>query len=130
MASSMNDTELNKIADAWIAGEEGENDSPAREANWWAIERVMDWSIEGEDELLWQFILIVYNRNISEKVAALLAAGPLEDLLAYHGPKFIDQVEELARKDDKFNWLLGGVWRNDMTDEVWQRVQDIRKQIW
>ena len=61
---------------------------------------------------------------------AVLAAGPLEDLLAKRGEDFIDRVEELARKDPKFNDLLGGVWRNTMTDEVWQRVQAIRNHVW
>ena len=39
-------------------------------------------------------------------------------------------IEELARKDPKFNYLLGGVWRNAMTDEVWQRLQAIRNHVW
>ena len=90
----------------------------------------MDWALEGDGDLLWQFILEVYKRDLPDKVVAVLAAGPLEDLLAKRGVDFIDRVEELARKDPKFNQLLGGVWRNTMTDEVWQRVQAIRNHVW
>jgi hypothetical protein len=90
----------------------------------------MDWHLNGEDELLWQFILNTYVRNLSGNVIAILAAGPLEDLLATVGPKYIDRVEQLARRDPKFNWLLGGVWKNNMTDEVWERVQAIRLNVW
>ena len=72
----------------------------------------------------------MYRRDVSKRTLALLAAGPLEDLLAYDGARCIDRVEQLAKEDEKFNWLLGGVWRNSMTDEVWERVQAVRKEIW
>lgn len=126
----MEKTELAKIADAWIAGEEAESETPEHEENWWAIEQVMDWSLKRETEWLWQFILIIYQREVSEKILAVLAAGPLEDLLVYDGTNFIDRVERLAKEDKKFNWLLGGVWRRSMKDEVWKRVQSARKEVW
>jgi len=55
-----------------------------------------------------------------------LSAGPLEDLLAMHGPAIIDRVEAEAARDPTFAKLLGGVWQNRMTDEVWARVQAAR----
>jgi len=91
---------------------------------------VSDWSYHREGEHVWQFITATYKRDLPDKVFASLAAGPLEDLLAKQGPEFIERVEELARKDPKFNHLLGGVWRNAMTDEVWQRVQAARQDVW
>jgi hypothetical protein len=120
--------ELNQIVEAWIAATNAEH--PARDSNWWAIEQVLDWTLENEGEQLWRFIVVAYKRELSDKATAALAAGPLEDLLAKHGPEFIDRVEELARKDPQFNYLLGGVWRNTMTDEVWQRVQAARLHVW
>lgn len=122
--------ELHDIVNAWIAGENAAEGSPEREANWWAIEQVMEWSLDREGEQLWQFITAVYKRDLSDKAVAVLAAGPLEDLLAKQGPEFIERVEELARKDPKFNHLLGGVWRNTMTEEIWQRVQAARLHVW
>jgi hypothetical protein len=126
----MDDLELNRIVDAWIAGEDVEHGAPEHQRNWWAISQVMDWSLEGEAELLWRFILLTYERNISDRVVAVLAAGPLEDLLSKHGPLYIDRVEQLAQADERFNHLLGGVWRLSMTDDVWKRVQAVRKEIW
>lgn len=126
----MDELELNSIVDAWIAGEDVEHGTPVHQSNWWAISQVMDWALEGEAELLWRFILATYKRDISDRVVAVLAAGPLEDLLAKHGPLFIERVEQLAQADERFNMLLGGVWRNTMTDEVWQRVQAARKEVW
>ena len=126
----MSELELNRVVESWVAGHECENGTPEHERNWWAVSQVMDWALDGEADLLWLFILTCYKRNISERVVSVLAAGPLEDLLAKHGPMFIERVEELARQDPKFNSLLGGVWQNTMTDEVWKRVQAVRNEIW
>lgn len=127
---SMDETDLNQIVNAWIAAEDAEHGSPEHQANWWAIEQVMDWALEREGEHLWRFITATYQRQLSDKAVSVLAAGPLEDLLAKQGPEFIERVEELARRDPRFNYLLGGVWRNTMTDEIWQRVQAARHNVW
>jgi hypothetical protein len=126
----MDETDLNKIVTAWFAAQDAERSKAERESNWWAVGEVIDWSLERRGELLWQFIVAAYKRDLPDKIVALLAAGPLEDLLAKQGPEFIERVEELARRDPKFNYLLGGVWRNTMTDEIWQRVQAARLHVW
>ncbi|HZH30488.1 MAG TPA: hypothetical protein VEY11_06970 [Pyrinomonadaceae bacterium] len=126
----MEDAELRTVVDAWIAATEAERGTPEEQSNWWAISEVINWQLEGEAELLWRLVLAAYRRELSDKVLASLAAGPLEDLLSDFGPAYIDRVEELARKDPRFNWLLGGVWRLSMTDEVWARVQAARLKVW
>ena len=126
----MDETQLNKIVDDWIAAAGLNPNSPEREPYQWAMDQVLDWSLDRQGEHLWRFILAAYKRDLSDETNAFLAAGPLEDLLAKQGPDFIERVEELARKDPKFNYLLGGVWRNTMTDEVWQRVQTARHNVW
>jgi hypothetical protein len=126
----MNEAELDEIVTAWIAAEQATSGSPDHKRNWWAVSAVMNWALEGESDRLWQFVLNAYKRDLPDKIIAVLAAGPLEDLLAKRGVDFIDRIEELARRDPKFNHLLGGVWRNTMTEEVWQRVQLIRNHVW
>lgn len=126
----MDETTLNQIVEAWIAAATAENRSPECESNWWAVEQVIDWALDGDGEHLWRFITAAYKRDLSDKVVGALAAGPLEDLLAKQGPDFIDRVEELARKDPRFNYLLGGVWRSTMTEDMWQRVKAARLQVW
>jgi hypothetical protein len=59
-----------------------------------------------------------------------LAAGPLEDLLGSHGAELIEQVEVEARRNPSFNLLLGGVWQNEISNEVWARIQAARLKVW
>ena len=126
----MDDNELNKIVDAWIAAHEVANDSPEREECRWAIERVMDWKFESQSELLWRFVLSSYERKLTDKVVAVLAAGPLEDLISEFGADYIERIETLARCDPKFNFLLGGIWRSDTRDDVWKRIEAVRLKVW
>jgi hypothetical protein len=59
-----------------------------------------------------------------------LAAGPLDDLLAAHGSALIERIETEARRNPAFNLLLGGVWQNTMSPDVWGRIQAARLEVW
>ncbi|HTP26247.1 MAG TPA: hypothetical protein VMK12_11375 [Anaeromyxobacteraceae bacterium] len=72
------------------------------------------------------FIQGVLCRTEDEELLAILAAGPLEDLLVYHGPEVIERIENLSRNDDKFRQLLFGVWRNEIDSSTWNRLEAIR----
>lgn len=95
-----------------------------------AHEIVTGFHFDERHDLLWEFILAAFTKNMSRRVFSVLAAGPLEDLLASFGELYIDRVETLARRDPKFNDLLGGVWKNSMSDEVWERVTRSRSNGW
>ena len=126
----MNNTELQTLIDAWIAGTDADNESPERETYWWAIEKIIECSYNGNHELLWEFILRIYQKELSEKVSANLAAGPLEDLISKYGPIYIDRIEKLAKDDSRFNYLLGGVWQNTSDKEIWNKIQKVRRETW
>jgi len=66
----------------------------------------------------------------SHHVFQNLAAGPLEELLSSHGTELIEQVEVEARRSPEFNLLLGGVWKGNMSEEIWRRVSAVRRQTW
>ena len=76
-----------------------------------------------EPERAFLFVLEVLRRDRSKKIFGVLSAGPLEDILANHGETMIERVEAEARSSPLFAKLLGGVWQNEMSDEVWRRVQ-------
>jgi hypothetical protein len=81
---------------------------------------------EADQEVVWQAVLCIMQQDLSEKEEALLAAGPVESLLSWHGAQFMDRIEAEARQSPAFAHILGGVWRRDMPDEIWQRVEAAR----
>ena len=61
-----------------------------------------------------------------QRNAPFLAAGILEDFLVDHGEEYISVIEEIANREPKFHYLLAGVWKNKMADDVWQKIQAVR----
>jgi hypothetical protein len=90
---------------------------------WWAIERfILNAHDPSKAEDCWSAILEVLSRNPPQSVLDVLAAGPLEDLISYHGDAFIDRIELMARQEPAFRLLLRGVWESG-PPELWARVQ-------
>lgn len=83
-----------------------------------------------EPEVAWSIILQILAHPLTSEQESMLAAGPVETLLARHGPQFIERTEHEAKRNPRFNHLLGGVWRNGMSEEIWTRVQKARKETW
>jgi hypothetical protein len=54
-----------------------------------------------------------------------LSAGEIENLLSSNGTEIISLVEDEARRNPNVAKLLGGVWKNQMNDEVWSRLQAV-----
>jgi hypothetical protein len=104
---------INDLVEAWFAGEHSMFDACTE-----------------EPEPAWMAILQVLLRDLTVEQTSLLAAGPLETLLSWHGAAFIDRVEQQARLDPRFNHLLGGVWRQEMSEEIWSRIEKARKEVW
>lgn len=100
-----------------------------REENFWAFE-AFDEASRSDPELCWELILQTLHTPHSDSVTEILAAGPLEELLAHFGPQFIERVEAKTREDAEFKDLLGGVWRNSMSDEIWARIEACRGEPW
>src|SRR6266513_392346 len=86
-----------------------------------AIEE-LDRLAHDEPELAWDLFLQILERDHSNHVMEMLSAGPLEDLIQYHGPAFIERIEARAKEDARFRDLLGGVWESS-TPDIWARVE-------
>lgn len=80
-------------------------------------------------EVQWRFIRSAIEHAESDDELGHIAAGPMEHLLGWHGPAFIDRFEAQSRDDTKFARAMTGVWKYLMTDEVWQRVRSIQRQV-
>ena len=78
----------------------------------------------------WMVVKEIVKRDLTPEQYANLAAGLLETLLSLHGETYISEVEELAKVDTRFNYLLGGVWQCLMPDDIWNRIVAIRNGTW
>ena len=123
-----NSGNLESLVDIWITGIESGPDSEYVQENWSVFERVL--LMNGKPNELWQFIVMVYPRLNSQRNKAVFAAGPLEDLVSTHGEQYLGKIEELARKDEEFRYLLGGVWQANTPAHIWSRFEKIRGKSW
>lgn len=80
-------------------------------------------------EAQWQFILAAVAQAQSDDDLGHVAAGPLEHLLGRHGSEFIERVEQQAAQDLKFARTMTGVWKYMMSDEIWLRVETVKKSV-
>jgi len=68
--------------------------------------------------------------DISDHHFQNLAAGPLEDLLVFHGKDYVSEVETIARRNPGFRSLLNGVWSSSIDKDVLQKLQKYRTAPW
>lgn len=114
-----------QLAKAWVRYMLLPDESQTERRSLFEAYSKLDECVSFDPEEAWNTIQKIYALNSSDSILAALAAGPVEDLLARHGEKFIDRVEALAKSDAIFRKLLGGVWQNSMPDEIWKRLQEV-----
>ena len=118
----MNAVEKTKLANAWIELQSLEQGTPRYNELFWSFDQMWDLTHE-EPELAFEIILTILSADNSKTIEENLSAGPLEDLLVNHGSAFIERIEQEASSNPAFRHLLGGVWKNSMSDDIWSRVQ-------
>lgn len=111
-----------RLALGWIALHRAPKEY--RDAYLWAFEQ-LDALLDKEPEVAWRVIDVIWRKEQNDKMLADLAAGPVEDLLVRHGEAFVERVYLLARREPVFRKLLGAVWRDSMSEPVWQRLKEI-----
>jgi hypothetical protein len=115
-----------ELVEGWISLQElyDHDEALATEKFWWAYECALV-LCQRYPNVAFEFVLAVLAKKPSEDVLGVLAAGPLEDALAVagHCDVLIERVEEEARRNPSFRSLLSGVWKYDMADDLWQRLQ-------
>ena len=69
--------------------------------------------IEDQPEEAWRFVRNMIDLAPTARLACVIAAGPLEDLLSKHSEMFGARMEDSARSDLRFHEALKGVWLSD-----------------
>lgn len=116
--------ERNRLARAWIALQKTPQHAPEYNSLFWSFRQTYDLVREDPVEA-WNLILTIWSLDQSISIRKSLSVGPIEELLCYHGEYIIPYIERKARADPSFARLLGGVWQNTMTDNIWNRLQDM-----
>lgn len=108
------------LMDCWLASQSP--DAVLAEDNSWAAMWLIGLEDDDPDSAWKCLVLAAEDDRFSNLSLGLLAAGLLEGLLSNRGYEFIDRVEAHALSSQRFAWMLGGVWRAEMSDDVWKRV--------
>ena len=124
-----NEQEVERTAVAWIELHQVPENSPEWEELFWAFERVSA-LVQDDPETAWRIIEVIRQKDGGDLVLSNLAAGPLEDLLVAHGEEFIVRIEAAAENDQQLRRILGATWQNEMSEELWARIQAASSSSW
>jgi hypothetical protein len=121
---SVTNDERNRLARAWIALQTTPQNAPEYNSLFWSFKQSYDLVRENPIEA-WNLILTIWSIDQSPATKQSLSAGLIEELLCYHGECMIQHIERQAKADRSFATLLGSVSQNTMTNDVWNRLQDM-----
>jgi hypothetical protein len=94
-----------ELARAWV--EQHSKSNKDRDDNWHALRDHESELLKSNPDQVIDLILEILKIEQQQSLLGLLAAGLLEDVISMDT---IDRIEREANADDKFRWLLGGVW--------------------
>jgi hypothetical protein len=110
------------LAKAWIALQTTPQHSSEYNSLFWSFEQTYD-LVREEPMEAWKLILTIWSLDRSTPTRRSLSAGPIEELLCFHGDFMIPHIERQAKADPSFATLLGGVRQNTMAEDIWNRLQ-------
>ncbi|RLA59771.1 MAG: hypothetical protein DRQ78_10225 [Epsilonproteobacteria bacterium] len=121
-----NTQELDKLVDEWIAFRYHMNNAKTKteedKLQCYDMELMDNCIISKLPKLALSIIVQILEKDSSDRIVPVLAAGELEDILSLHGENIIELIEQTAHKNLKFKKLLGGIWQANMSDEIYKRV--------
>ena len=100
-----------KLAAAWIR----------IQRSWWAYEELAT-ACEKHPRKAWRLLEHIASRATTDELIADLGAGPLEDFIRLHAPRFIGQIERRAASHGRFRRALSHAWLPEATDRTSARL--------
>lgn len=89
--------------------------------NWWAWEAIYA-ACRNQPRRAWRLLGRMADLASSEELITDLGAGPLEDFIRDHAPKFIRQIEHRATPHVRFRRALRSVYLPRSSDDVSTRL--------
>ena len=90
----------------------------------WAVSELMDISLSAPEEC-WNICLDIIKKTNNEYVLANVGAGPIETILCNFPDVTICLIEKEISKNEKLKQTLANVWKSNMPDSVWNRLQSV-----
>ena len=119
------DLPLPRLAERYLSLISVDEDAYGTHPEVWTADLMFD-LVRDHPDLAFDAICATLERCTAPQQVAMLAAGPLEDLLTEHGPAWIDRIEAEAATSPRFRYALTGVWKNEIKPLVWARVETAR----
>jgi hypothetical protein len=91
------------------------------EPTFWAYSELAE-LVHKKPSEAFDIVLGILASTDDESVLDNLAAGPLEELIQFHGLLIIDLIEHEAIRNPSFMALLRGVWKAG-SEDVWRRIE-------
>lgn len=105
----------------WIDLQTAPEGSTEYEESFWSS-MLLDDLVENFPEEAFDVVLAIMETDRSIPILGAIAAGPVEDLLVRHSSLIITKVEQHAKASPEFASMLGGIWKRDMDDSIWERL--------
>ena len=120
---------MEKLVRAYAAYAHAEDDSAEQRENFWAFTQ-FNLLASLDPAATWETVKQLLSFDCSDRVLELVAAGPVEELFLNHGSRVIAAVEKDAAENKVIADMLGGVWKSDIDQDVWRRVEVARSRKW
>jgi hypothetical protein len=106
------DPSTEQLAQAYLAYFQAEPHDPRY---FWAYELLSE-LVEDRPDEAWTVIVTLIELCHSEECLAIVAAGPIEDLLCNHGHGVLARIQAEAGANPRFRRALKGVWGANRMD--------------
>ena len=120
----MEKNEVENIAKSWIGWHESKKGEPSYESEFWAFQAMDELTHEKPLEAL-VVILRIADLAETEEVLGYLGAGPIEDVMLYHGQLLIERIATEAQIHPKFKRALKTVQLEKSDTPVRERFYEI-----
>ena len=122
------DLPVARLAARWVGylratmAEEAPQDHP----EFWTFSLLVDLARDAPD-LCMDTVIAALDLCLTPNEVALVAAGPLEDVIVAQGLAVMDRIEAEAARSARFRYALSGVWpQGSAGTPLWQRVEAAR----
>jgi hypothetical protein len=119
--------DISELAEGWLRLQYSKIDTAEYASNFWAEGDM--WKLkEIHPEMCWEAIVAIIRTDSSDFILGNLAAGPVEELLARHGPRLIERITSDSKRNQQIPKMLKSVWRNDIDQETWSKIAQLAGQ--